>query len=193
MKKNFIVGLFFVTLLLYSQGLFDGFDKKRKMLFEAMLKKYGAAKASLLSAIYSSLQAQGLPAVTIRLAISQVMFETGVFANKQRASKGNNFSGITYSGSAAQLATGAQKSDVALPAAEQPKTGPKVFYAKYPSITNWTKDYLRILSRGAKPIQAATPEDFAKRLKKNGYYTAQESVYAKGLQFFNNLLTKTGI
>jgi hypothetical protein len=193
MKKNFIVGLFFVTLLLYSQGLFDGFDKKKKMLFEAMLKKYGAAKANLLSSIYSSLQAQGFPATTIRLAISQVMFETGVFANKQRASKGNNFSGITYSGSAAQLATGAQKSDIALPAAEQPKTGAKVYYAKYPSILNWTKDYLRILSRGAKPIQAATPDDFAKRLKKNGYYTAQESVYAKGLHFFNNLLTKSGI
>lgn len=193
MKKNFLVGIFFVTLLLYSQGLFDSFDKKKKMLFEILLKKYGAAKANTLTSIYSALQSLNLPITTIRLALSQVMHETGVFSGKQRASTVNNFSGITYSGSAAQLSTGAQKSNIALPAAEQPKTGAKIYYASYPSILNWAKDYVRILSKGTKPIQAATPADFASRLKKNGYYTDPESVYTKGLQFFHNFLIKGGI
>jgi len=193
MKKNLIVGLFFVTLLLYSKRLFDGFDKKKKMLFEVILKKYGAAKANTLTSIYTALKALNLPATTIRLALSQVMHETGVFSGKQRASTANNFSGITYSGSAAQIATGAHKSNIPLPAAEQPKTGAKIYYAHYNNILDWSKDYVRILSKGSKPIQAASPADFASRLKKNGYYTDLESVYAKGLQFFNNFLIKGGI
>jgi hypothetical protein len=193
MKKNLIVGLIFVTLLLYSQGLFDGFDKKRKMLFENLSKKYGSAKAKILSEIYAGFKLLNLPDVTIRLAMAQVMHETGVLSDKQRASKVNNFGGITYSGSAAQLATGATKSNIALPDREQQKGQPKVYYAAYPTIANWTKDYMRQLEKGAKPINAATPEDFAVRLKKNRYYTATVQAYTNALKLFYNYLSKTGI
>ena len=31
MKRNIIVGIFFLTLLLYTKGLFDNFDKARKL------------------------------------------------------------------------------------------------------------------------------------------------------------------
>lgn len=193
MKKNFIVGLFFVTLLLYSQGLFDGYDKKKKMLFDVILKKYGAIKAGYLTSIFDALKSLNLPIETIRLALSQVMHETGVFSGKQRASTVNNFSGITYSGSPLQLATGAKKSNIALPTAEQPKTGAKIYYAAYPSVLNWAKDYIRILQKGSKPIQAASPQDFALRLKKNNYYTDSVENYSKGLTLFHNFLTKAGI
>lgn len=198
MKKNLIVGIIFVSLFLYSQGLFDNFDTKRKMLLNAAVKKYGAERAKKLVSVYDTLKKVGLPPVTLRLALSQVMHETGVFSGKQRATNYNNFSGITYSGSKEQLATGAKKSPVALPAAEQPAAAKAdktktIYYAAYESPVNWAKDYIRIISRGTKPIHAATPEDFATRLKKNKYYADAVEVYTRNLTFFNNFLSKLGV
>ena len=198
MKKNIVIGILFVSLLLYSQGLFDGFDKKRSMLLVAAIKKYGQDRAKKLVQVYDTLKKYGLPPVTLRLALSQVMHETGVFSGKQRASNYNNFSGITYSGSKEQLATGAKKSPIKLPANEQPaaaKADPSktIYYAAYDSPANWVKDYIRIISRGTKPIHAATPEDFAARLKKNRYYADAVEVYTKNLTFFNNFLQKLGV
>ena len=200
MKKNLIVGIIFVSLLLYSNGLFDNFDKKRKMLQDNLSKKYGNDKANKLLRIYDALKLLKLPQDTIRLALSQVMHETGVFAGSQRASGVNNFSGITFSGSAEQLKSGAYKSNISLPNAELPKDAKgkvieskRIFYAGFPTVTNWANEYIRILSKGSKPIQAINTVDFANRLKKNGYYTDLVSNYVNGLNFFYNFLTKTGI
>jgi hypothetical protein len=187
MKFNWKFAVIFVTLLLISKQLVDNFDKKRKMLFDVILKKYGAQKASILNTVYDSLIKAGVPGSSIKLAIAQVMHETGVLSGKQRASKVNNFSGITYSGSPQQKATGAKKSNIELPEAKG------TFYASYDNPVNWAKDYVRILSKGAEPIKAQSPANFAYKLKLNKYYTAPLEDYTKGLTFFYNFLTKAGI
>jgi len=199
MKFNWKYPVIFVTLYLISRQLLNKLDNKRKMIFDAILKKYGQDKANKMNAVYDALTKAGMPGSAVKLAISQVMAETGVFSGKQRASTFNNFTGITWSGSKEQVATGAQKSPVALPNAEQPKdkaTGKpivKYFYAKYPNPLNWAKDYIRILSRGAMPINAQSPADFAYKLKLNKYYTADLGQYTKLLTFFHNFLTKSGV
>lgn len=187
MKKSLIIGIIFVTLLLYSNQLSDGWDKKRQMLLDVISKKYGQIKANKLLTVYDALKKSGLPIDSLRLALSQVMHETGVFSGKQSASNYNNFSGIKFSGSKEQLATGAYKSPVS---AKEDRTS---FYAGYPNALSWAKDYIRIISRGSKPIHASTPEEFAKRLKQNKYYQDAESVYANALKLFSNLLSKAGI
>lgn len=192
MKKNFFIGILFVSLLLYSNGLFDNFDKKKKMIEDSLSKKYGIEKSKILTKIYDALKIYGLPVNTIKLALAQVMHETGVFSDKQKASKVNNFSGIVYSGSADQIKNGAIRSNIALPKREQNgKT--TIYYAQFPSVLNWSKEYLRILSKGVKPIQAISPDDFAIRLKKNNYYTDSVENYKKNINFYYNFLTNSGI
>lgn len=197
MTRNLVFAVVLVTLLLISTDLNK--DERKKMIFDAILKKYGQEKASKMNSVYDALVRAGMPLNAVKLAVSQVMAETGVFSGKQRASTYNNFTGITWSGSKEQRATGAQKSPVALPLAEQPKdktTGKPIvsyYYAQYPEKLNWAKDYIRILSRGASPITATGPADFAYKLKLNKYYTADLGQYTKLLTFFHNFLTKSGV
>jgi len=187
MKKNIIIGLFVLFLLGNPKKEPHNLDVKRKMIFESIVLKYGRTKAKLLETVHAALLRAGLPNTALKLSLAQVLFETGVFSGKQRASKANNFSGITFSGSPAQLATGAKKSVIELPEARG------VFYASYPTPLNWAKDYIRILSRGSKPIQSASPSDFSIRLKKNGYYTDTVFNYSRGITLYFNYLTKLGL
>lgn len=189
MKKNLIVGLLFVSLLLYSGGLFDNFDKKKKMIQDSFSKKYGKERAAKLTKVYDALLAFKLPIDTLKLSLSQVLHETGVFMGKQRASDYNNFSGIKYSGSKEQLLSGAYKSPVSVI-----YNGKKSFYAGYQTPLNWAKDYIRIISMGKQPpIKAVNTEDFAVRLKNNKYYEDDVKNYSKNLNFFYNFLTSSGI
>jgi hypothetical protein len=110
MTRNLLFAVVLVTLLLISTDLNK--DEKKQKMFDAILKKYGAVKASKLNQVYDALIKAGLPIQSIKLAISQVMHETGTFSGKQSASNYNNFSGIEFSGSKEQLATGAYKSPV---------------------------------------------------------------------------------
>ena len=185
-SRNIIFAVVLVTLLLISTDLNK--DDRKKMLFNALLKKYGAVKASKANTVYDAMVKAGLPINILTLAVAQVMHETGVFSGSQRATSVNNYSGITYSGTNEQLATGAKKSNIELPEAKG------VFYASYPSAVNWAKDYIRIISRGAnKPIQATNPADFAYRLKMNKYYTDSLENYTRNITFYYNFLKKSGI
>ena len=185
MTRNLLFAVVLVTLLLISTDLNK--DERKKMLFDALLYKYGAIKAGKLNQVYDAMVKAGLPINAIKLAVAQVMHETGVFSGKQRATSFNNYSGITYSGTKEQLNTGAKKSPLELPEAKG------VYYAQYPNAVAWAKDYIRIISRNTKPIQASTPADFAYRLKQNKYYTDTLENYTKNITFYYNFLTKSGL
>ena len=101
-----------------------------------------------------------------------------------------NYSGITWTGSPAQRATGATKGSVR-PTLEGGN------YAKYPNVLAWAKDYIRILNLKSKPIQATGVNDFVSRLAKNNYFDVSRpnatTNYLKNVTFYHNLLTKAGI
>jgi flagellum-specific peptidoglycan hydrolase FlgJ len=183
MKKNFLIGgLIFVILL--SAIKLGTKDITRMNLYSAFLEKYGKAKAQQFDIIYNTLKKLNLSPILIKYIIAQVMHETGVLASTQSLTKYNNYSGITYSGSASQKATGATKAPSVQP------ENKKVSYAAYPAPINWAKDLVRILSFAPNyPIKATSVADYAKRLKANGYYTAPESVYANSLKNYYDFLT----
>jgi hypothetical protein len=195
MKRNIIVGILFLTLVLYSNGLFDNFDKARKMLFDVIFKKYNVSVAKNVQAVYDALIKAGLPLQTIKLCIAQVLHETAHFNPEisKVAALNNNYSGITWVGSPAQKATGATKGS-----ARQKSEGSN--YAKYPNVISWAKDYIRILNLKNKPIQATGINDFVNRLAKNNYFDTDPVKYPnavpnylKNVTFYHNLLTKAGI
>lgn len=192
MKRNIIVGILILTLVLYSNGLFDNFDKARKMIFDVIFKKYNASVAKNVQSVYDALVKAGLPLQTIKLAIAQVLHETAHFNPKTSAvaELNTNYSGITWTGSPAQRATGATKGS-ARPILEGGN------YAKYPNVLAWAKDYIRILNLKNKPIQATSVNDFVSRLAKNNYFDVSRpnatTNYLKNITFYHNLLTKAGI
>jgi len=195
MKRNIIVGILFLTLVLYSNGLFDNFDKARKMLFDVIFKKYNVSVAKNVQAVYDALIKAGLPLQTIKLCIAQVLHETAHFNPEisKVAALNNNYSGITWVGSPAQKATGATKGS-----ARSKSEGSN--YAKYPNVISWAKDYIRILNLKNKPIQATGINDFVNRLAKNNYFDTDPVKYPnavpnylKNVTFYHNLLTKAGI
>jgi len=195
MKRNIIVGILFLTLVLYSNGLFDNFDKARKMLFDVIFKKYNASVAKNVQAVYDALVSAGLPIQTIKLCIAQVLHETAHFnpVISKVAETNNNYSGITWVGSAAQKATGATQGS-----ARPSKEGGH--YAKYPNVLAWAKDYIRILNLKNKPIKATGVNDFVTRLAKNNYFDTDPVKYPNAVPnylnnvtFYHNLLTKAGI
>jgi hypothetical protein len=65
----------------------------------------------------------------------------------------------------------------------------RYFYAKFATLADWAKDYMRVLSLKAKPLQATSSDDFITRLKSNGYFTAPVELYKKG---FERYLKKYG-
>ena len=192
MRFNIKFAVIFVTLLLLSKDLFNNLDKKRRMLQELITKKYGADVTRNVLAVYNALAKAGIPIQTIKYCISQIMFETANFNPKisKVAKLNTNFSGITWSGSIAQRASGATKGS-ARPSDEGGN------YAKFPNTEAWAKEYIRILNRNAKPISATSVSDFANRLAKNFYYdtTRPNAVknYTSALTSYYNFFTKSGI
>lgn len=195
MKRNVIIAVIFLTLLYYSKGIFNSIDKKKSMIKELFTKKYGATVANTVLAIFNSLAKAGLPLQTIKFCISQIMLETGNLDPKvSKVSLLNtNYSGITWTGSEAQRATGATKGS--------PRPKDEGYnYAKYPNVASWAKDYIRILNRKTKPIAATNLSEFASRLAANGYYDTDPvkrpnaiKNYTNSLTTYYNFLTKAGI
>ena len=195
MKRNIIIGVIFLTLLYYSKGIFNSIDKKKSMIKELFTKKYGATVANTVLAIYNALAKAGLPLQTIKFCISQIMLETANLNPKisQVSLKNTNYSGITWSGSDAQRATGATKGS--------PRPKDEGYnYAKYANVDQWAKDYIRILNRKTKPISATNLPEFASRLAANGYYDTDPikrpnaiKNYTSALATYYNFLTKAGI
>jgi hypothetical protein len=195
MKFNWKFAGIFVTLLLLSKDLFNNLDNKRRMLQELFTIKYGPEVARNVLAVYNALAKAGLPIQTIKYCIGQIMYETGNFNPKvsKVAKLNTNYSGITWTGSIAQRASGATKGS-ARPVSEGGN------YAKFPNVDAWAKDYIRILNRLSKPINATSVSDFASKLAKNGYYDTDPKKYPNAVKKYTsalvsyyNFLTKSGI
>lgn len=190
MNKNLKFGFIFLALLLLSKRIASGLKDNRKMIFEAVKKKYGAKKAGKFEMVYNALKAVNLTDLQFHFVLAQMMQETGVFLNENGVfEKNNNASGISWSGSPGQKATGAVKGS----ARKIEETGN---YAKYPNLTAWTKDYMRVLNKGAYPLKATTVEDYVHRLVQNKYfdtnparYPTAERDYLRNMKAYLKLIT----
>jgi hypothetical protein len=132
--------------------------------------------AAMFARIFTELSA---PAKVIPYLVAQVAYETGDFKSKLLKDH-NNASGIVFTGRASQKN--------AVKGRPLPEDG-RYFYAKFATLNDWAKDYMRVLNLKAKPIQANSPDDFITRLKSNGYFTAPVELYKKG---FERYLKKYG-
>jgi hypothetical protein len=125
--------------------------------------------AALFAKTFAELKA---PARVIPYLVAQVAYETGDFKSKLLKDH-NNASGIVFTGRASQKN--------AVKGRPLPEDG-RYFYAKFATLNDWAKDYMRVLSLKAKPLQATSPDDFITRLKSNGYFTAPLEQYKKGFE-----------
>jgi hypothetical protein len=132
--------------------------------------------AALFAKTFAELKA---PAKVIPYLVAQVAYETGDFKSKLLKDH-NNASGIVYTGRASQKN--------AVKGRPLPEDN-RYFYAKFATLNDWAKDYMRVLSLKAKPLQATSSDDFITRLKSNGYFTAPVELYKKG---FERYLKKYG-
>lgn len=119
------------------------------------------------------------PPLVVPFLVAQVAYETGDFKSKLLKDH-NNASGIVWTGKSTQ-----KNATKGRPLPEDPR----YFYAKFDTLNDWARDYLRVLNLRSKPIQATTADDFITRLKANGYFTAPQELYKKG---FDKYLKKYG-
>lgn len=115
----------------------------------------------------------------IRILLAQALQESGLFTttpgpNLKLVRDYHNYTGIKVGSSNKQY-----------------KTAGSV-YAKYPTIDDYIKDWLRILNRdlgGGAPIQSTTLQDFVTRLNVNGYFAPSSfSAYKRNLPIYYNQL-----
>jgi len=123
------------------------------------------AKKAAQALINANLNVTFLP-----LAFAQLAHETAGFKS-HLAADDNNLSGIKYLG----------KPSVQKQAKQGSMSPEGNYYAHFTSVNAWAVDYVRILSMGARPIDATSIDDLAARLKSNGYYTDSLSNYTAGL------------
>lgn len=117
----------------------------------------------------------GVNKKVIPFMVAQIAHETNNFTSIQLL-KNNNGAGITYINNPYQIN--------AHRASELPEDK-NYHYAKFDTIQDFANDYLRILKYGIdKPINSNSLEEFAKRLKNNGFYSDTLDNYTKGLKFF---------
>jgi hypothetical protein len=126
----------------------------------------------------------------LKLALAQILLETGQFTAKSTVAKlNNNYSGIKWLNAPRQK--NASKGSP-VPPGERSKTNPNWslnWYAKFDTGKDWAADYLRILNIGKnKPILAATPNEFVDRLKANRYFGGDINSYKKNVNYFYNLI-----
>jgi len=177
MNKNIIA---VVILVIFGITIFSN----KKMIEAAIIKKYGALRAAKFLKVYAAIKNLPLSKKQITFLMSQILVETGFFSSRVKVfDLNNNASGIYYSGSAAQIANGATKGT---PRPE--KEGG--FYAKFDSLTDWAKEYLRVLNKGSYPLNSNSIEEFTTKLKQNNYFTDTLENYLKNIIFFYNFLIK---
>ena len=142
--------------------------KKSKTMF--LLKNFDNNVRLKLLSILDALQNLGLNELQIKLALSQILLETGQFSSKSNVVKlNNNFSGIKFINKPYQIAT--RGSNVPPSERISPVNSPINFYAKFADVAEWAKDYVRILNlRKNKPLTSNSIEEFHKRLTANRYY-----------------------
>lgn len=118
--------------------------------------------------------ALGVKSSVIPFMVAQTAFETGNFKSKLFKDH-NNATGIVF--------TGKTNQKNATKGRPLPEDG-RYFYAKFNTLEDWAKDYVRILSMKSKPIEATNVDDFVVRLKANKYFSAPIEEYSKGVKTY---------
>lgn len=182
-----VVAFIFVFTLLRTKA--KAATKNYRMTSDALISKYGINRAARMSVAYDSLKAAGLNQPFLRLAMSQVMQETGVFsAHTEAANNDNNYSGIMFINNPDIQKNANQGSP--FPANESRSA----HYAKFETPTDWAIDFVRILSKYPNyPIRAINPVDFVERLKANHYFSGNLALYTKNVTYFFNYLSSIGL
>jgi hypothetical protein len=169
-------------LILTAVGLLLYKLVKAGKSMSAKFINFKAEEQAKLQMLEAALIKAGMKLPQLNFALAQLLLETGRFTRKSAvATLNNNYTGIKFLNKPYQVA----ERGSSVPAAEQDKSHPNAplnFYAKFKDADGWAKDYVRILSFGAKPIQATTIEDFNTRLQKNKYYGSSPIVYGRILK-----------
>ena len=188
-KKNYKYIGIAILLIFILKNVAKG-AIKNKIMFA--LKNFDLNVRTKLLSIIDALQNLGLNEFQIKLALSQILFETGQFSSKSKVAKlNNNYSGIKWINKPYQVAT--KGSDVPIDERVSPANTAYNFYAKFDDVAQWAKDYVRILNLGKnKPLQANTLVDYHARITANKYYDTRtqksRDIYYKGLlKYFNQI------
>lgn len=112
-----------------------------------------------LKKVAAALSNAGLSGNTLVLALAQVAHETAGF-NNQKIATHNNASGIVFANNPKKQLNATRGNP--LPEA------PKYNYAKFATLTDWAKDYLRIVGTNLK--KSADTSQYALRLANQKYY-----------------------
>lgn len=125
--------------------------------------------------ILNALEGAKIPSNVLPFAWAVSSFESSGYSH---TTGDNNYSGLTWSGSAKQRLTGAY------PMQQQPDGSNR--YTGYPSIQQWADDFYNFLCFNSgglgRPIDATNLKDFIHRLKANRYFGANESTYLAGVK-----------
>lgn len=157
-------------------------DKKIKVTDPKLLAQLNdestPASAPILQQVEESFS--DLPDDKKGLMLAQVRHETGrKDLQSNVAVQNNNVSGITWNENFPAEWKGTSR-----PSSEGGN------YVKFPTINDWSKAYKDTLHKDkgyGSPLDANTIEEFAHRLKQNGYYTASEKDYLAGLKKMSDI------
>lgn len=171
-KKNYKYIGIAILLIFILKNVAKG-AIKNKIMFA--LKNFDLNVRTKLFSIIKVLEEQGLNELQIKLALSQILFETGEFTPKSKVYKlNNNYTGIKFINKPYQVAT--KGSDVPLSERVTPANSAINFYAKFNDDTAWAKDYIRVLMLNKKnpPLNANSIEQYHARLTANKYYNTSK-------------------
>jgi len=149
-----------------------------------MPSSYNPNNANLVAA---SLQKAGLSGNKLSLALAQVAHETGGFTNAKIKTH-NNASGITFINNPTKQKNAKQGNPL--------PESPKYHYAKFDTLDDWAKDYLRIV--GSALNSSSSADEYAKKLAAKKYYEVSSRYpnavanYSKNLQYWANKI-KVGV
>jgi hypothetical protein len=141
--------------------------------------KYNVTNAK--KVLQALITAGAKPAV-IPFLMAQVAHETGDFDSNVFNSD-NNASGIIYIGKPSKQINATRGT--------RRKASEGGNYAKFATLTDWARDYLRII--GTAPAKASNVTEYAKLLKARGYYTDTVENYTSALVGHIKELTSQGL
>jgi hypothetical protein len=139
---------------------------------------------------------KGYDPIQTTLLLMQAADESNGFSHPN-AIADNNYAGLKYRKSFGKLAT--PSTIYFAPASED--NGHRVPYAHFNSMEDFVKAWALLAhlndminnNRTGPPLQAHTIEEYAHRLKLNGYYQASESIYLPNLKLRMSQLARSGI
>jgi len=143
-----------------------------KVLTEAQKK----IQSKLIPYWIDLLKKNKVPESAIPFLISQIILESNWFTSDPYLLD-NNPGGITWNPNYKK------RPGASIGRKRPPNEGGN--YVRFDSYDSAAKDYVRIVNiNGAagKPIDSTSYQDYAKRLKVNGYYASKESEYSAGLK-----------